>query len=98
MQRILYRDNPYIVLWYNVNLQAFRTDTWSGYRQIPAAGGAPFWNYLRTTYIELKPEKTVAAKKSGTTTFAYVVVGLVAAVVIIGFIWFRRRPRAVESV
>jgi peptide/nickel transport system substrate-binding protein len=98
MQRILYRDNPYIVLWYNVNLQAFRTDTWSGYRQIPAAGGAPFWNYLRTTYIELKPEKTVAAKKSGTTTLAYVVVGLVAAVVIVGFIWFRRRPRAVESV
>jgi len=98
MQRILYRDNPYIVLWYNVNLQAFRTDTWSGYRQIPAAGGAPFWNYLRTTYIKLKPEKTVAAKKSGTTTSAYVVVGLVAAVVIIGFIWFRRRPRAVESV
>jgi peptide/nickel transport system substrate-binding protein len=98
MQRILYRDNPYIVLWYNVNLQAFRTDTWSGYRQIPAVGGAPFWNYLRTTYIDLKPRKAAAAGKGGTTTLAYVVVGLVAAIIIGGFIWFRRRPRAVESV
>jgi peptide/nickel transport system substrate-binding protein len=97
MQRILYRDNPYIILWYNVNLQAFRTDTWSGYRQIPAAGGAPFWNYLRTTYIDLKPEKTVVADKSGTPAWVYVVVALVAMIVAVGFFWLRRRPRAVEN-
>ena len=36
MQKILYRDDPYIVLWYNVNLQAFRTDAWTGYA--PGAG------------------------------------------------------------
>jgi len=97
MQKILYRDNPYIILWYNVNLQAFRADTWSGYRQIPAAGGAPFWNYLRATYIDLKPEKIAAAEKGGTPAWVYVVVALVVVVVIVGFVWFRRRPRAVES-
>jgi len=97
MQQILYRDNPYIVLWYNVNLQAFRTDTWSGYRQIPTAGGAPFWNYLRATYIDLKPEKTVAAEKGGTPAWVYFVVALVVVALVGGFVWFRRRPRAVES-
>ena len=31
MQPILYRDTPYVILWYNMNLQAFRTDKWTGY-------------------------------------------------------------------
>jgi peptide/nickel transport system substrate-binding protein len=97
MQQILYQDNPYIILWYNVNLQAFRTDTWSGYTQIPAAGGAPFWNYLRTTYIDLKPEKAAVAEKGGAPAWVYVVVAVVVVVAIVGFVWFRRRPRAVES-
>ena len=47
MQKILYRDDPYVVLWYNVNLQAFRTDGWTGYAF--GAGrrrSAPFWNQL----------------------------------------------------
>ena len=35
MQQILYRDSPYIILWYNVNLQAYRTDRWTGYDYVP---------------------------------------------------------------
>jgi peptide/nickel transport system substrate-binding protein len=65
MQKILYRDNPYVVLWYNVNLQAFRTDKWAGYERIPAAGGAPFWNYLRGTYINLRPLAAVTHEGQG---------------------------------
>ena len=97
MQQILYRDNPYIVLWYNVNLQAFRTDTWSGYRQIPAIGGAPFWNYLRTTYIDLEPREAVTAEAGGTSAWVFIVMALVVIVGIVGFVWFRRRPKALES-
>ena len=58
MQKILYRDNPYIVLWYNLNLQAFRTDAWSGYAHGAGRGGAPFWNFMRATYIGLRPLET----------------------------------------
>ncbi len=35
MQKVLYRDDPSIVLWYDVNLQAFRTDRWAGYVMAP---------------------------------------------------------------
>ena len=40
MQQILYRDAPYVILWYNVNVQAYRTDTWTGYVSVPP-GSAP---------------------------------------------------------
>ena len=51
MQKVLYRDDPSIVLWYDVNLQAFRTDRWAGYVMAPSGDGAPFWNQLRSTYL-----------------------------------------------
>lgn len=41
MQEILYNDAPYSVLWYNTLIQAFRTDTWTGYSSVPRAGTAP---------------------------------------------------------
>ena len=58
MQKILYRDSPCVVLWYNLNLQAFRTDSWRGYAMAPAGHGAPFWNFMRATYIGLRPLQT----------------------------------------
>ena len=57
MQAILYRDSPYSILWYKLNLQAWRTDTWTGYHLVPEQDGAPFWNMMRTTYIDLQPEE-----------------------------------------
>ena len=60
MQKILYRDDPYVVLWYNVNLQAYLTDKWTGYTLAPAGDGAPFWNQLRATYLALRPLQPAA--------------------------------------
>ena len=95
MQKILYRDNPYIILWYNVNLQAFRTDAWKGYTRMPAADGAPFWNYMRTTYIDLRPVETGAEKSGGTSARVWAVaVAIVLATVVV---LVRRRPRAFED-
>ena len=65
MQKVLYRDDPYIVLWYNVNLQAFRTDRWAGYVMAPAGDGAPFWNQLRSTYISLRPVRAAQPAAGG---------------------------------
>jgi len=98
MQKILYRDNPYIILWYNVNLQAFRTDKWTGYHQVPAADGAPFWNYMRSTYIDLKPAAaTQETAASGSSPWIWVIAAVVIAAAVIAFILVRRRPRAVED-
>ncbi len=97
MQKILYRDNPYIVLWYNVNLQAFRSDAWSGYLQVPAGDGAPFWNYMRTSYIDLKPIKVGEEKPGGAPAWVWAVVAAGLVVVAAAVVLVRRRPRAVED-
>ena len=41
MQKLLYRDDPSIVLWYEVSLQAYRTDAWTGYGAGPEGRGRP---------------------------------------------------------
>ncbi len=96
MQKLLYRDNPYVVLWYNVNLQAFRTKDWTGYQPIPAGHGAPFWNYLRGSYIDLRL-RTAAAVSSSGGSGSWVRVAVAGPVVLIGLIailYVRRRSRA----
>jgi peptide/nickel transport system substrate-binding protein len=97
MQAILYRDNPYIVLWYNVNLQAFREDTWSGYQPIPKGDdGAPLWNMLRTTYQELEPVSATEAETTRGMSWV-TVAGLIGVVVIlVSMILLRRRQRKME--
>jgi peptide/nickel transport system substrate-binding protein len=96
MQAILYRDNPYIVLWYNLNLQAFRTDRWTGYVPAPGDGGAPLWNMLRDTYIDLEPVSTAIEAQSSWPRWMLIplaAAGLMVAVVVI----FLRRGRMQET-
>ena len=33
-----------------MNLQAYRTDKWTGYHLVPGGDGAPFFTLLRGTY------------------------------------------------
>jgi len=101
MQQILYRDAPYVILWYNVNVQAYRTDTWTGYVSVPpgSAPGAALRNMLRTTYVDLKPKAaaTAASGGSSTTTMVAVVVAAIVVIVIVAVIVVRRRSRTVET-
>ena len=98
MQKILYRDNPYVILWYNVNLQAYRTDRWTGYHQVPAADGAPFWNYMRSTYIDLTPREAAATGSEGGSGRVWIAVSVaVLLVIVLVAVLIRRRPRAVED-
>ena len=100
MQQILYRDSPYSILWYNVLVQAYRTDKWTGYSHVPVgADGAPFRNMLKTTYIDLKPV-AAATTTSGGSNSGTIVAIVLAVVVVIGIIIFvivRRRPKSVET-
>jgi peptide/nickel transport system substrate-binding protein len=101
MQQILYEDSPYSILWYNTLIQAFRTDTWTGYSHVPqGADGAAFRNMLRDTYINLKPVvATTETTSTGSNTGVIVAVVLAAVVVIavVVFVVMRRRPRSVEE-
>ena len=98
MQQILYEQQPYNVLWYNVNLQAWRTDRFTGWHLVPANAGAPMWNFMRTTYIDLKPASAAAAQGGGSSSaWIWVVVVVAAVVVAVVAILMRRRRTRVEE-
>ncbi len=54
MQRILYHDSPYIILFYDNSIQAVRTDLWKGWKQIPE-GGPYFFNLTTYNYLNVAP-------------------------------------------
>jgi peptide/nickel transport system substrate-binding protein len=98
MQQILYKDSPYAILWYNTNIQAFRTDRWTGYSSVPPGGhGAALRNMLRMSYIDLKP-RTAATTQSGRGAAGVIVAVVAAAVIVVVAVIFllRRRPKSVE--
>ena len=97
MQKVLYRDDPYIVLWYNVNLQAFRTDRWAGYVMAPSGDGAPFWNQLRSSYISLRPVRAAQPAAEESRAWVWGLVAGAVAVAAVGFAVLRRPPRTTED-
>jgi peptide/nickel transport system substrate-binding protein len=54
MQQKFYDAAAYIVMWYQDKLQAYRTDTWTGWQEIP--GGIVF-NFTRDNYLDITPAK-----------------------------------------
>jgi peptide/nickel transport system substrate-binding protein len=56
MQQIVYDEAPYIIIIYSNNVQAIRSDRWTGYRQIPDTGTF-FYNLTIYNYMNMKPVK-----------------------------------------
>jgi peptide/nickel transport system substrate-binding protein len=54
MQRIFYDDSAYIVMWYQDKLQAYRTDTWKDWKEIP---GGIIYNITRDNYLAAVPAR-----------------------------------------
>ncbi len=54
LQRMVYEDAPYIILSYDPELQAYRTDRFKGWVQNPAGGPVLFTNTIET-YEQLEP-------------------------------------------
>lgn len=55
MQRLVYEEAPYIVLWYGPDLQAYRTDRFKGFTEVPQ-GGLVINTYTVATYENLQPK------------------------------------------
>jgi peptide/nickel transport system substrate-binding protein len=94
MQKVLYRDDPCIVLWYDVGLQAFRTDRWAGYVPAPGGEGAPFLNQLSDTYISLRPVRVAGPAARASRAWAWGLAAGGVAVAAVAFAVLRRRPDA----
>lgn len=54
MQQQYYQDAAYLVMWYQDKLQAFRTDTWTGWTQV---NGGLVFNFTRDNYLRVAPLK-----------------------------------------
>jgi peptide/nickel transport system substrate-binding protein len=96
-QQYLYDQAPYVVLFYYVDTQAFRSDRWTGWTYAPPGKGGVIRNFMRTTYLDLKPVSGTAAKSSHAGLIAALVVAVIAAAVVIAVVARRRRPRHVEE-
>lgn len=98
MQRILYDEAPYIILFYDNNLQAVNTRKWTGWKRIPDEGGYFFnltnYNYLNVKPVmqtsEVKPDVNLKEEASSNNTFLYLIGG---SVIIIGAYIFVRKRR-----
>jgi len=56
MQKIVYEEAPYIILNYANNIQAIRSDRWTGYKQIPN-DSLYFFNLTDDNYLNIKSRK-----------------------------------------
>ena len=99
MQQILYKQDPYVVLWYATNLEAYRANRWTGWQLAPLDAAAPVANYLRGTYLHLKPVLATQPSGRGLSTGAIIAIAAGAAVVvgIVLLLVLRRRRRQVEA-
>lgn len=93
MQRMVYEEAPYVVLYYDTNLQAYRSDRWTGFVQQPTEGGDLLAGYGPVSYISIHPvsaESAQEAARDSSKGFPVTVwIGLLALIVV-GVVVFMR--------
>jgi peptide/nickel transport system substrate-binding protein len=97
MQRILYQDNPEIVLFYDNDLQAYRSDRWTGFVEQPEPQGYLLFGYGPYSYRSIEPASASQADGGQGGSAAVWVIG--AGVILVGAVaaaLLRRRSGAEE--
>jgi peptide/nickel transport system substrate-binding protein len=100
MQQILYNDAPYVILYYAMNLQTYRSDRWTGWQPAPVGAPAILMNYLRGTYTGVQPVAAAASPTGGGLGAGALAAIIAAAAIVVGLVvWLvrRRRSREVED-
>ena len=62
MEEMVYEQCPYIVLAYPVNIQAIRSDLWTGYQNLITSSGGLFGTGTYLTYMNVTPNTAAKAK------------------------------------
>ncbi len=97
MQQMIYDDAPYAVTYYYDNLEAYRSDRFTGFQPQPDPNGSLLFQYGTWSYRNIEPvsASTGSSDSSGSSTGLLVGVGL-GAVAVLGIIVFAvarsRRP------
>jgi peptide/nickel transport system substrate-binding protein len=60
-QNLIYDEAPYDILYYDANLDAYRTDRFAGWQNQPTANGTPFFTYGTLDYTLLTDATAVVA-------------------------------------
>jgi peptide/nickel transport system substrate-binding protein len=100
MQAILYRDQPYIVLWNDASLEAY-SPNWTGFKPQPDPNGDVLATYGPLSFVSIRPVSGTSAGSGGSSGGipAGVWIAVLAAVVIIvgGSLMIRRRRESEED-
>jgi peptide/nickel transport system substrate-binding protein len=91
MQRIIYEDAPYVILVYDPELQAYRSDKFEGWVRTPDDGAVIFTHSIKT-YENLRPVTggTPLPSEERGTVLPWL---LGAAAVVLGFFLARRKKQ-----
>ncbi|CAN5806594.1 ABC transporter substrate-binding protein [soil metagenome] len=102
MQSFLYDDVAEVILFYESDLEAYRTDTFSGYSPTPPPDGYMVFGYLHYPYMNIEPVASTAGADSSSGSGAiplWAWGGAAAAIVIVALLVSRaRRSRADERI
>jgi len=103
MAEIFYTQAPFIITNYEQQLEAYNTDKWEGWTQVPKGSGpVAMINDSIDTYLNLRP-KVAAAQEGGgggnNNSLIYVIVAVAVAIVaVVAVLVLRRgRGRALEE-
>jgi peptide/nickel transport system substrate-binding protein len=95
MQQFVYNEVPEIILFYSSTLQAYRTDTFTGYIVAPPPDGWLLFQYGADSYLTVHPVGTGSAAARGTGSISTAVWLLIGGLVIVavGVFLLMRRAR-----
>jgi peptide/nickel transport system substrate-binding protein len=98
MQRVAYEDNPYIIFYYDNQVEAWRTDKFTGWTKTPTTAdpGQIAYTFSNEGYLNLRPVSSREATSSagGTSPLLYFGLVLVGAVVVVVVVVLVRRRSA----
>lgn len=96
MQAILYEDRPELVLWYDNYLQAYRSDSWTGFMEQPEGQGTILFQYGHYSTLNIQPRSAAGADDGGGVP-VLVWIAIAALVLVIGGVVLSRRRRLEEK-
>jgi peptide/nickel transport system substrate-binding protein len=93
MQQMLYDDAPYAITAFYDDLEAYRSDRWTGFTAQPSVdangkGGALFFQYGVYSYLSARPASAKAADSGNQGPGVAIFAGVVGGVVLLGLIGF----------